>query len=134
MKKDVFVLNNIFVSRLFVCKAVFLGLLVGMFLACGPDIKVGEGCKTDSDCIAPNSCITSMPGGYCSHSCDKQGFSCGGGGGKASYCTMNGGAMRCSVNCIRESDCRTGYTCTDVPGTNNPAMLIPTKYKACVKK
>ncbi len=98
--------------------------------------KVGDACKTDSDCSDPPDakCFTTIgnaqtgtitfPGGYCSKACSGEGGNeCGASGG----CTQtgsSGGQMTvtismCTAPCKTNADCRTadGYHCQVViPG------------------
>ncbi len=100
--------------------------------------KVGDACKTDSDCSDPPGakCFTTVgdpqfgtvtfPGGYCSKDCSGTGdggTDCGASGGCTDFGTSSGGKTitltMCTAPCKTDSDCRTadGYHCNIlIPG------------------
>lgn len=97
--------------------------------------KVGDACKTDSDCSDPPGakCFTTVgnaqvgtvtfPKGYCSKDCSvgsvgsDGGNSCGTSGGCTDFGSSSGGGSitltMCTAPCKKDSDCRTadGYHC-----------------------
>lgn len=92
--------------------------------------KVGDACKTDSDCSDPPGakCFTTVgspqfgtvtfPGGYCSKDCGGDGGSdCGTTGGCTDFGSSSGQTTMtltmCTAPCKTNADCRTadGYHC-----------------------
>jgi hypothetical protein len=69
--------------------------------------KIGESCRTATDCQAGLSCNSSdqgYPGGYCTADCSVN--SCA-----AGACTTVGAADLCAAQCKDDSGCRQGYAC-----------------------
>lgn len=92
--------------------------------------KVGDACKTDSDCTDPPGakCFTTVgspqfgtvtfPGGYCSKDCSGDaGSDCGTSGGCMDFGSSSGNTTMtltmCTAPCKTNADCRTadGYHC-----------------------
>jgi hypothetical protein len=97
----------------------WVGLL--FVVACGP--TVGDPCTTAKDCLG-RLCL-SAPGGYCSVSC-----TIGGPNGcpAGSLCIRDAvalGAHACLRSCVNERDCRTGYLCQKVSGSDVPVCVAP---------
>ena len=62
-------------------------------------------------------CMTDHPGGYCIKMCDIKNHDTDCPSGAA--CQSDGMMMECHLECAKQSDCRTGYTCA-------PASMTPT--------
>jgi hypothetical protein len=102
------------------------GLAIGLFFVmaagCGP--TMGDPCTSEKDC-AGQLCLnrTQLPGGYCSKGCTvTDANTCPAG----STCFANGADVNvpsCFRTCIRNEDCRTGYTCQNVVGSAAPICV-----------
>jgi hypothetical protein len=69
--------------------------------------KIGESCRTASDCQAGLSCNSNdqgYPGGYCTADCAANSCSVG-------ACTTVAGTDLCAAQCTNDSTCRQGYGC-----------------------
>ncbi len=97
------------------------GLLLG---ACGPTI--GDPCTTPSDCLG-RSCLNGngWPGGYCSTTCTLgDPNSCPTG----SVCIregINNDTHGCYRQCNSTRDCRSGYRCENVRGSDSTVCVGP---------
>lgn len=101
--------------------AVAVALLTA---GCGPLVTTGEPCTTRAECGPSESCFlkapastVEIPGGFCSRSCTSEGqtYECPGG----TICTYFGDTnLLCSPTCSTTAQCREGYECADLPGTN----------------
>jgi hypothetical protein len=96
-----------------------LGLLAAFAAACGP--SVGRPCRSTSDCEPLQTCFTGFPDGFCSKACTTLGSAaeCPGG----TVCIQSAAAYLCSPLCKAASDCRSGYTCTEVAQSSTRACM-----------
>lgn len=76
--------------------------------------NVGAECGADSDCVAPaDTCITDLPGGYCSTFCSAD-EDCGDG---AVCVAVDMGTSLCLTSCEPgANECRAGYGCSTAAG------------------
>ena len=81
--------------------------------------KVGEACRTATDCQAGLSCNSNdqgYPGGYCTADCAASSCSAG------AACTSVGATQVCAAQCTDDSTCRKGYGCC--PTMNNVCVPL----------
>jgi hypothetical protein len=83
--------------------------------ACSAD-TTGADCAESADCQAGQTCYTDFPGGYCAKGCTTEGAdkACGTG----SVCSRSGERLLCAATCETKADCREGYECNGVTGSN----------------
>jgi hypothetical protein len=82
---------------------------------------IGAACSTDGECAGSAICGTNWPGGYCLMTCT----------GAASVCPTNSLCTRltglndsyCFDTCSTDRDCRGGYVCNPVNGSNKGVCL-----------
>ncbi|RMG16567.1 MAG: hypothetical protein D6729_10635 [Deltaproteobacteria bacterium] len=67
---------------------------------------IGAPCSSPSDCAEGLSCAPSLPGGYCTRSCE--GDPCP----EGTQCVAFGGSSYCFDGCLTNADCRPGYACS----------------------
>ena len=103
-----------------------LGALVGVFLvSCGDPapLVVGDGCTDGEECTsgATAACIIAWPEGYCTEIDCRLG-SCPAGSRCVTGLTFPNVSFDafCLSTCKANTDCRTGYMCSDV---NAPEMV-----------
>ena len=97
--------------------APFFAVTLGCWLAlsaCSPD-TTGDACTQNDDCQTGQTCYTDFPDGYCTKGCTNAGTdkACGAG----TVCSPSGERMLCALICKEQDDCRDGYECNGVPGT-----------------
>jgi hypothetical protein len=88
-------------------------------LACGS--SVGDTCASDG-CGSDLMCRGDFPGGFCTTACTQAGE--GGGCPDEGLCAEQLGQLMCSPRCESTSDCREGYACNGVSGTNLKACQV----------
>lgn len=97
-------------------QAFISAVTISLFLAgCGQS-SVGRPCTSDQECDFGQSCLTQLPGGYCTKSCSIDGDTreCPGG----TVCANHGTALLCSATCQQQSDCRAEYECNGVSNSS----------------
>ncbi|MFZ5471150.1 MAG: hypothetical protein ACOZIN_17145 [Myxococcota bacterium] len=99
--------------------ATFFTLFVALCLvACG-GTSVGRPCAADAECDHGQSCVTSIPNGFCTKPCFAEGSTqeCPAG----TICANHSGALRCSPTCQTQGDCRQELECNGVSGSETKA-------------
>lgn len=93
-------------------------LAVLPLLGCGTSI--GDTCS--SECGSDLFCRADFPGGFCTKGCTAEGdtASCDG----DSVCVAQFRSLVCMVRCEEQSDCREGYQCNGITGSNIKACQI----------
>jgi serine protease len=97
----------------------FAVVLASLSVGCGPTI--GDPCTTNSECGPGVLCLNKdfSPGGYCTISCKADDTA-------ASICPTGSTCVRdalaknsaaCFRTCLRQTDCRAGYSCRSVNGS-----------------
>ena len=84
-------------------------LTLSVLLATGCAAKVGDDCKSNTDCGIELVCDLSQPGGYCTQTpCE------------LNECPLESACIRfeddtryCMLRCESNGDCRSGYVCVD---------------------
>lgn len=95
-------------------------LAVLPLFACG-STSVGDKCSSDG-CGSDLMCRQDFPGGFCTLSCSQEGQATG--CPDDSLCTTQFGALVCSPICQNQDDCREGYECNGVTGSNVKACRV----------
>ena len=103
-----------------------LALCLALVLAACGAANVGGGCGSASDCtqtgqdggtVVPAVCLNT-PGGYCSVPCSTPGSTAGCPSGSICAVYPSGPSTNCIHICMSQSDCRSGYNCNGITGTN----------------
>jgi hypothetical protein len=94
--------------------AAVLAVSVAVGAGCGRS-SVGRACETHQDCDNGQTCYTELAGGFCSRGCDLQGSiaNCPDG----TICSPFGDRLLCAPICQAQGDCREGYECNGLSGT-----------------
>ncbi len=90
--------------------------------ACGNN-PIGQSCTKTADCDSAQTCFPIGSDGFCSKSCSQAGTTteCP----SASVCARQGAtALLCSDACLEQTDCREGYACNGVSGTEVKACQL----------
>lgn len=96
--------------------ALVLTVVAALSLAgCSGD-TTGEACTETADCQTGQTCYTDLPEGYCSKGCTNEGTDRGCGSG--SVCSQSEDRLLCAKTCEEHTDCREGYSCLGVSGSN----------------
>jgi hypothetical protein len=102
-------------------KMPLLSLVLLAVAATGCHGSIGSPCNQSSDCGGGQVCGTNYPGGYCYIDCTNAPSVCPGGSTCAS--TGTGVTAECYDNCVRNGDCRGGYSCVPVSDSVNSICL-----------
>jgi hypothetical protein len=98
-----------------------LAAALGLLVACGPPADgIGIDCASAGDCEDSQMCITEVPSGYCTASCTTPGMraECPEGAICDQVSLDSGNQNLCVLECEAQDDCREGYQCNGVTGSD----------------
>ncbi len=89
-----------------------------------PGAPDGSPCVSDAAC-ASGTCLTAVPGGYCTRTNCLSDAECRGPDGRATYCMAAYDVTFCAVRCEGDDDCRDGHRCIDGQSVHYPYCFSP---------
>lgn len=92
----------------------------------GCGTSIGDSCAPSDGCGSDDLvCRGDFPGGLCTKGCTAEGDteSCDGN----SICSAQFRALLCVPRCKEQSDCREGYQCNGISGSNIKACQVKTE-------